>query len=75
MSTVAEISNALSGLNDAELRQVEQALISIYRQRKTGIIYDDAYGVWTEEDQASAAAEVFALMDGEEEKPKKPRQP
>lgn len=63
MSTVAEISKALSSLNDEELRQVERALISIYRQRKTGIIYDDAYGVWTEAEQASAAAEVFALMD------------
>jgi len=30
---------------------------------KIGILYDDAYGLWTEEDQASAAAEAFALMD------------
>lgn len=66
MSTVAEIAETLPTLSDEELRQVERALIGIYRQRKTGIIYDDAYGVWTEEDQASAAAEVFALMDAEE---------
>ena len=75
MSTVAEISKALSGLNDEELRQVEQALISIYRQRKTGIIYDDAYGVWTEEEQVSAAAEVFALIDKAEAKSKPNRKP
>ena len=75
MSTVAEISKALSSLNDEELRQVERALISIYRQRKTGIIYDDGYGVWTEEDQASAAAQVFALMDEAEENSKKQPQP
>jgi len=75
VSTVAEISNALTSLNDAELRQVEQAVISLYRQRGTGIIYDDAYGVWTEEDQASAAAEVFALMDKAEEQSKPDRKP
>ena len=63
MSTVAEIEETLPNLSDEELRKVERQLISIYRQRKTGIIYDDAYGVWTEEDQASAAAQVFALMD------------
>jgi hypothetical protein len=74
MSTVVEISEALAGLNNEELRQVERALISIYRQRRTGIIFDDAYGVWTEEDQASAAAQVFALMDAEEEKVKTPSQ-
>ena len=68
MSTVSEITNALLNLSTEELKQVERALISIYRQRHTGIIYDDAYGVWTEEDQASAAAQVFALMDAEEKK-------
>ncbi len=71
MSTVAEIAETLPKLSDEELREVERALISIYRQRKTGIVYDDAYGVWTEEDQASAAAQVFALMDAEEKPSKK----
>jgi hypothetical protein len=75
MSTVAEISKALSGLNDEELRQVEKALISNYRQRKTGIIYDDAYGVWTEEEQVSAAAEVLAIIDKTEAKSEPNRKP
>jgi hypothetical protein len=75
MSTVAEITNALPKLSTEELQQVERALISIYRQRRTGIIYDDAYGVWTEEDQASAAAEVFAMMDAEEQKRNRPPKP
>jgi hypothetical protein len=75
MSTVAEITNALPELSTEELQTIERALISIYRQRRTGIIYDDAYGVWTEEDQASAAAGVFALMDAEEEKQTKARKP
>jgi hypothetical protein len=75
MSTVAEIADALPKLNDEELRQVERALISIYRQRRTGIIYDDAYGVWTEEDQVAAASQVFAMMDAEEEKQKRARKP
>jgi hypothetical protein len=38
------------------------------RARKLGILYDDAYGLWTEDDQASAAAEAFAMMDREEER-------
>ena len=75
MSTVTEITNALANLKDDELREVERALISIYRQRKTGIIYDDAYGVWTEEDQMSVADQAFILMDADEEKNKKARQP
>lgn len=75
MSTVAEIADALPKLNNEELQQVERALIGIYRQRRTGIIYDDAYGVWTEEDQMSVADQAFALMDAEEEKQKKARKP
>jgi len=75
MSTVAEITNVLPDLSTEELQKIERALISIYRQRRTGIIYDDAYGVWTEEDQISAAGQVFALMDAEEQNQKKSRKP
>lgn len=75
MSTVAEITNVLPDLSTEELQKIERALISIYRQRRTGIIYDDAYGVWTEEDQVSAAGQVFAMMDAEEQKQEKVRKP
>ena len=68
MSTVAEITSTLPSLSTEELQQVERALISIYRQRKSGIIYDDAYGVWTEEDQVAAADQVFQLLDEAEKK-------
>ena len=68
MSTVAEIQAALPALNNDELRQIEQALRQLYRTRNAGIIYDDAYGVWTEADQVSAAAEAFQLFDREEER-------
>jgi len=74
MSTVADITNALTNLSTPELKEIERALISIYRQRHTGIVYDDAYGVWTEEDQISAAAQVFARMDADERKPNPPKQ-
>jgi hypothetical protein len=37
------------------------------RARKIGILYDDAYGLWTEEDQASVAAEAFAHIDRDKE--------
>lgn len=68
MSTVKEIQAALPQLSSEELGLVDAALREQFRQRKVGILYDDAYGIWTEEDQASAAAEVFALMDREEER-------
>ncbi len=66
MSTVSEIRAALTGLTTEELGAVDAALREQFRARKVGILYDDAYGVWTEADQASAAAEAFALMDREE---------
>ena len=71
MSTVAEIASALSNLSIEELQQVERALISIYRQRHSGIIFDDAYGVWTEEDQMAAADQAFQMFDRAETKPQK----
>jgi hypothetical protein len=73
--SVTEITNALQGLSTEELQTIERALISVYRQRRSGIIYDDAYGVWTEEDQISAASQVFALMDAQEQKLKEARKP
>ncbi len=66
MSTIAEITQALPGLSDEDLRALERALHAIYRQRHTGIIYDDAYGVWTEEDQAHVAAGTFLMLEEEE---------
>ena len=66
MSTVAEVKSALSNMSLPELRQVEQAVRQLYRERHPGILYDDAYGIWTEDDQVSAAAEAFRLMDQQE---------
>ena len=63
MSNVAEIQAALPVLGNDELRQVEETVRQLYRKRKVGIIFDDAYGLWTEADQASAAAEVFKLFE------------
>ncbi len=66
MSTVAEIQAALPKLDNDELRQVEETVRQLYRKRKPGIIFDDVYGLWTEADQASAAAEAFGMFDREE---------
>ena len=66
MSTVSEIQAVLPRLTAEELRVLDATLRQQFRERKLGILYDDAYGLWTEEDQASAAAEAFALMDREE---------
>jgi len=75
MSTVADITNVLPNLSTEELQQVERALISIYRQRKSGIIFDDDYGVWTEEDQTVVADQAFQMLDQVERGDKKPGQP
>ncbi len=74
-STVADITNVLPNLSTEELQQVERALICIYRQRKSGIIFDDEYGVWTEEDQMAVADQVFQMLDQAEQKDKKAGQP
>ena len=66
MITVAEIEAALPKLSDQELSQIEHALHAIYRQRKTGIVYDDTYGVLTESDLIEDAAQAFKAYDQEE---------
>ena len=65
MSTVAEIEAVLSALSREDLFHVETVLRQIRREKGEGILMDDAYGLWTEEDQNSAAAEAFALLDEE----------
>jgi hypothetical protein len=67
MSTVAEIQAALPKLATRELIQLEQALHAIYRQRKDGLVYDDAYGVLTEADLIASAEEAFLSYDREED--------
>ena len=63
MSIVAEIKAALPKLDNQELRQIEQTVRQLYRERNAGIIFDDDYGVWTEADQVSVADEVFQMFD------------
>jgi hypothetical protein len=65
MSTVAEINEAIPQLTDEELQAVEQKLIQEYRKRKVGIIYDDAYGTWTEEDLRAVQDEALRVIDGQ----------
>ena len=66
MSTVEEIKSALPNLSTKELYRIERSIHELYRQRNQNIIYDDAYGVWTEEDQASVGAQVFTIIDDQE---------
>ena len=63
MSTVAEIEEVLPKLSTEEVMHIEAALHRLQRERGTGIIFDDAYGVWTEEDQTSVAAEALRVME------------
>jgi hypothetical protein len=66
MCTVQEIIEALPNLSSNELQHIERVIHDLYRARYEHIIYDDNYGIWTEQDQVSAAAEVFRLLDEEE---------
>lgn len=63
MSTIQEITAALQNLSTDELQHIEQAIHNLYRTRDDYIIYDDNYGIWTEQDQILVAAEVFELFD------------
>ena len=65
MSTVNEVETALSQLSTKELLQVERSLHVIYRQRKDGILYDDAHGLLTEADLIAAAEDAFPTCDKE----------
>jgi hypothetical protein len=63
MSTLTEIEAALTKLTPEELMRLEAALHKLQRERKVGIIFDDAYGVWTEGDQVSLVAEAWGMLD------------
>jgi hypothetical protein len=69
MSTVAEINEVIPNLTDQELQAVEQRLIQEYRKRNFGIIYDDDYGTWTEEDLRAAQEQVLRTIEGESPEP------
>jgi hypothetical protein len=66
MHTIQEITAALPNLSTDELQHIEQEIHNLYRTRDEHIIYDDGYGIWTEQDQNLVAAEVFRLLEKEE---------
>ena len=63
MRTVQEIEVSLPNLSTDQLQHVERVIRDLYRARQEPIIYDDDYGIWTEQDQNSVAAAVFKLLD------------
>ncbi|MDA0837529.1 MAG: hypothetical protein O3B01_00795 [Planctomycetota bacterium] len=67
MNTLDDIQAALPNLSINELYSIERSIHDIYRKRHAEIIYDDSHGVWTEDDQVSAAAQVFSVMEAQEE--------
>jgi hypothetical protein len=69
MSTVAEIAGAIPKLSNQELREVEKLVLQSYRDRKVGIIFDDAYGIMTEDDLRAIQEEALRIIDGEPSKP------
>jgi hypothetical protein len=69
MSTVAEIAKAIPQLSNDELREIEKLVLQSYRQRKIGIIFDDAYGTFTEDDLRAIQEQALRVIDGEPSKP------
>ena len=67
MTSIQEITSILPKLSTNELQSIEHAIHVLYRNRNENIIYDDVYGIWTDYDQNLASAEVFKLLDMEEE--------
>ena len=67
MSTIQEIIAVLPNLSTDELHHIEKAIHNLYQARHEHIICDDDYGIWTEQDQISTAAEVFQFLDEEED--------
>ena len=67
MRTIQEITAALPNLSTDELQHIERVIRDLYRARHETIIYDDDYGIWTEQDQVSVAAEAFQLFEKEED--------
>jgi len=65
MSTVAEITEAIPRLTNEELRLVERRLLEEYRERRVGIVFDDAYGTLTEEDLMAIQEDALRIIDGE----------
>jgi len=65
MSTVAEINQTIPQLTTEELRVIERRLLEEYRERKVGIIFDDAYGTFTEEDLRAVQEDALRIIDGE----------
>ena len=66
MRTIQEITAALTNLSTDELQHIKRVIRDLYRARHETIIYDDRYGIWTEQDQVSMAVEVFELLDNAE---------
>ena len=69
MSTVAEIAQVIPQLTNEELRTVEKLVLQTYRERKVGIIFDDAYGAFTEDDLAAIREDALRVIDGEPPRP------
>ncbi len=67
MTTIQEITSILPRLSTNELQSIEHAIHVLYRDRNENIIYDDVYGIWTDQDQNLTSTEAFRIFDMEEE--------
>ena len=63
LMSFAEIEETLPKLTAEELMRLEALLHRLQRERRLGVLYDDAYGVWTEDDQVSVVAEAWDVLE------------
>jgi hypothetical protein len=63
VSIIAEIEAALPKLTAEELQRVEQAVHRQFRERRSGIVYDDPHGTETEADLIVSADTAFQDYD------------
>ena len=66
MTTLEDITRMLPKLTTDELQFIEHAIHKLYRIRGENILYDDEYGIWTQQDQNNAALRIFELIDNAE---------
>ena len=50
MRTVQEIEASLTNLSTDELQRIERVIRDLYRLVMKLIVYDDDYGIWTEQE-------------------------
>lgn len=66
MNTVADITIATNSLDLEQLLQIESQHHALQRNKGRSVIFDDGFGLWTEEDQTNAASQAWEVFEASE---------